>query len=82
MREYKDTQAKELCRIICNGCGKTIEVKDEIPEEEVLKVQKVWGYFSGKDGEMDQFDLCEECYDRITGGFKIPLKRTEITEYV
>jgi len=82
MREYKNTEAKEIYRIVCNGCGKTIEVKHGIPAEEVFQVQKEWGYLSGKDGEVDQFDLCEECYDRITSEFKIPLKKTEITEYV
>ena len=31
-----------------------------------------WGYFSEKDGQIHRFDLCEECYDKITAGFIIP----------
>ena len=40
--------------------------------EGVFHGQVQWGYFSQKDGESHSFDLCEECYDRLTGGFQIP----------
>lgn len=33
----------------------------------------LWGYFSNKDTEHHEFDLCEACYDRITADFVIPL---------
>ena len=82
MREYKNTEAKVLSRVICNGCGKAIEVKRGMPVEEVFQVRHVWGYFSGKDGEVDQFDLCEECYDRMTAQFVVPLKKTDVMEMV
>lgn len=82
MREYKDTEAKKLSRLICNGCGKIIPVKQGLPESEVFQVCQKWGYFSEKDGEIDLFDLCEECYDRITAGFVIPPEKAEVTEYL
>ena len=37
-------------------------------------VDKRWGYFSDKDNRMDHFDLCEACYDELTGSFKIKLE--------
>ena len=46
MREYETQETKVLNKIICNKCGKEISVKEHIPEEDVLSVQKRWGYFS------------------------------------
>lgn len=82
MREYKKQETKALERIICNGCGKIIAVKNGMPMEGVLQVQQVWEYMSGKDGEVDSFDLCEECYDRMTEQFRIPPTKTEVIELV
>lgn len=82
MREYKNEEVKTLKRIICNGCGRIIAVKHGMPMEGVLQVQQVWEYMSGKDGEVDSFDLCEECYDRMTEQFQIPPTKTEVIELV
>ena len=51
--------------IRCNACGKEQAVSTEGIQEEFLKIQKTWGYFSEKDGEVHRFSLCEACYDRI-----------------
>lgn len=75
MRQYK-TQIKETTeveKIICNKCGKEISVYRGVPSEDVLEVEKRWGYFSGKDNRVDRFDLCEECYDELIESFKIKL---------
>ena len=72
MREYKKEETKALERIICNGCGKVIAVKHGMPMEGVLQVRKAWEYMSGKDGQVDSFDLCEECYDSVLAEFAIP----------
>ena len=50
--------------------------------EGVFQVRQVWDYMSGKDGEVDNFDLCEECYDKMTAQFEIPLKKTDVIEYL
>ena len=78
----KKQETKTLERIICNGCGKIIAVKHGMPMEGVLQVQQVWEYMSGKDGEVDSFDLCEECYDRMTEQFRIPPTKAEVIELV
>ena len=53
-----------------------------MPMEGVLEVRQVWEYMSGKDGRMDSFDLCEECYDRMTEQFQIPPATTEVVELI
>ena len=52
----------------CNRCGK------EMVAEDVLSVEKRWGYFSNKDNEVHHFNLCEKCYDEIIATFQIPVE--------
>ena len=80
MHQYQLKKTKEISKIICNQCGREISVINGRPEEEVLCVEYTWGYFSGKDGESCSFDLCEECYDRITASFAVPPKISEDME--
>lgn len=75
MRQYKIQEKKEVEKIICNKCGKEILVKNGVSEEDVLSVQKRWGYFSKKDNDVHEFDLCEECYDKWIATFLIPIER-------
>ena len=82
MREYKKEETKASEHIICNGCGKVIAVKHGMPMEGVLRVRQVWEYMSGKDGQVDSFDLCEKCYDRMTKQFRIPPATSEVIEFV
>ena len=74
MRQYKMQETKEVYKIICNKCGKEIFVKNRIAAEEVLAVEKRWGYFSNKDNEIHEFDLCESCYDEFVKTFVISVK--------
>ncbi|MBS6194330.1 MAG: hypothetical protein KH828_01935 [Clostridiales bacterium] len=77
MRKYDQDK---LIKIICNKCGKELPAEQEIVKEGVCTLEADWGYFSDKDGEHHEFDLCEECYDIWVNGFKIPVKVTERTE--
>ncbi len=72
MRKYRIQETEEVTKIICNKCGKEIAVENGIAREDVLSVEKRWGYFSGKDNEVHRFDLCESCYDEIVVAFQIP----------
>lgn len=77
MRQYS-TEIKEIKKvekIICNKCGKVIPVTEGIPQEDVLEVEKRWGYHSGKDNQVDCFDLCEDCYDELVDSFLIKLEK-------
>ena len=75
MRQYKMQEKKEVEKIICNKCGKEILVNNGVAEGDVLSVQKRWGYFSNKDNDVHEFDLCEECYDKWTATFVIPIEQ-------
>ena len=75
MRQYKMQEKKEVEKIICNKCGKEILVENGVAEADVLSVQKRWGYFSNKDNDVHEFDLCEECYDKWIETFAIPIER-------
>ncbi len=76
MRQYNTSlkETNELEKIICNKCGKEILVLRGVPQEDVLQVEKRWGYFSDKDNCVDQFDLCEECYDEFVKDFRIKIR--------
>ena len=63
--------------IYCNRCGRQLKGTDGTPVEEGLHVEKSWGYFSGKDGEIHSFDLCESCYDLLVQDFQIPPEKKE-----
>ena len=75
MRQYHTTvkETKEIGKIICNRCGRSIPVIQGVPREDVLEVSKRWGYFSEKDNRLDEFDLCEQCYVEIISEFKIKI---------
>ena len=82
MKIYRDTEKKQLKQVICNCCGKTLKLNEQMLLEGVCTVRISWGYFSGKDGETHSFDLCEACYDRITGEFAVPVEKKEELELV
>lgn len=63
----------------CNMCGKKIK-ESGLDREDTLVIEKKWGYFSKKDGEIHKIRLCEECYDRWITSLKIPPERKENTE--
>lgn len=68
MRQYKKEETEVVEKYICNRCGK------EMMQEDVLSVEKRWGYFSNKDNEVHRFELCEQCYDEIVSSFQIPIE--------
>ena len=66
--------------VVCNCCGKKLVVKEGMIREGVLTINHAWDFFSEKDGEVHHMDLCEECYDEIISGFRIPVDVEEQTE--
>lgn len=89
MRCYAGEQNKEVLvekakidKMKCNVCGKEIKVENGIIEEGVLSADKVWGYFSEKDGQIHSFDICEDCYDKWIKTFKIPVEIEQAKELI
>ncbi|MGN0399689.1 MAG: hypothetical protein ACI4EO_06140 [Blautia sp.] len=75
MRKYTNQKNSELTEIYCNRCGKKIRLEDGRIEEGIFHGKVTWGYFSGKDMERHEFDLCEDCYDAVVHEFQIPVDR-------
>lgn len=80
MRFYKDKEKKILEKVFCNCCGRALMMTEGKVTEGVLHVCKDWGYFSEKDMLCHEFDLCEQCYDKITAEFSLPVSEREILE--
>jgi len=67
-------------KLICNGCGRVLEQRGGVCQEDFVEIRKQWGYFSHKDLEKHRLLLCEECYDRLVRQLCIPPEVTEDTE--
>lgn len=80
MRIYKDERQTELTEAVCNACGKKLALDNGIVKEGCFTVDAAFGYFSEKDGMRHQFDLCEECYDKMIAKFRIPVTEKEVKE--
>jgi hypothetical protein len=84
MKKFTEIEQKveELSQVVCNKCGETCFVKtnseDFDPNDyktEYLEVDISWGYFSKKDGESHEWEICEKCYDKFVKSFKVPPKK-------
>ena len=75
MRQYRVKETKEINKIICNKCGREIAAVNGRLTEDVLSVDKRWGYFSEKDKQVDSIDLCEKCYDEFVATFLLPVRK-------
>lgn len=61
-------------RRVCNCCGRVLK------QEEYVRIEQRWGYFSKKDGTIQKGIICEECFERIAEQFAIPLEEEMVTE--
>ena len=73
-------QNGKLTGAACNCCGKIVLQENGVLKEDFDSFKKEQGYFSKKDGTVHSFDLCEACYDRLTGDFRIPVAEEKKTE--
>lgn len=80
MQRYREQGSRELIELRCNCCGSSLRVEQGIVKEGCVHFRVPFGFFSQKDGQTQEFDLCEACYDKITAGFVIPATTTERTE--
>lgn len=73
MRRIKKviSEKDEIYDIVCNMCGESIVKSSSGNFFDHLSITKEWGYLSNKDGQVHQFDLCEDCYNDFIYKFKI-----------
>lgn len=69
-------------QVYCNVCGKELKMERGILKEGVFVANQEWGYFSDKDTEIHQFDVCEPCYDKLVNSFVIPVTIKKKREYL
>ena len=65
-------EKNQLIEIVCNKCGKKTKVENGLLKEEWVHIQNVFGFFSKRDGEISQVDLCEACYEKFCADLLIP----------
>lgn len=73
------TERQKIISITCNKCGIIIQPKNETDYSWPDKIQSFkiyWGYGSGHDEEIWEFDLCENCLEQLAKSFKIPLENS------
>lgn len=68
-------------QIVCNCCGKALRQKGDLIMEDYLHLKKEWGYFSEKDGKVQEAHICEACYDDWVWTFVIAPGEQEKLEY-
>lgn len=74
MERRKEDERMENAKQCCNACGKQLKFENGILKEDVFEVTKEWGYFSKKDLEVHQFNICENCYNKMIAQFAIPIR--------
>lgn len=80
MRKYEDEQVGKLIKVVCNQCRKELRVENGYLKEGCFHGDVTFGYFSHKDGTRQQFDLCEECYDRMIEQFAVQVEECPTNE--
>lgn len=50
MRKFSEQESRELLYIICNCCGRKITAKNGIVEEECVRLEVPFGFFSKRTG--------------------------------
>lgn len=74
MRKYENGKEGKLLQVVCNCCQKELKLENGYLKEGCFTVDYIFGYFSRKDGTRQQFDLCEDCYDKMAASFGIPVE--------
>lgn len=79
MRKVKKEE-NLLLQVVCNSCGKELVVKNGMLMEGCFHGVADFGYFSKKDLTVEEFDLCEDCYEKMTSQFRVPVSSEECRE--
>lgn len=73
MKHYKKVVVKEIHSIpvktICNCCGKKHKIVDNYFTGNITPVQIEFSYGSRFDGVKVDFDICDDCIQRIVSDF-------------
>lgn len=67
MKTYIEVTRKIEHQIYCDVCG---DCCTKEYESEYATLEALWGYFSKKDGDRFDIQLCEKCFDEIIDWMK------------
>ncbi len=76
----QNQETQKLEKVICNKCGREMEVENGILMEGCFHSDWMFGYFSKRDREKHAFDLCEDCYEKMVEGFTVAPEIITVTE--
>ena len=69
--KIKETRPAEvIVEIICDGCGESCTKDKEKGSHEYGTLAARWGYYSKRDGEKYDFQLCEFCFFKVLAFLK------------
>ena len=80
MRRYENEPERKLIKVVCNQCQRELKVENGYLKEGCFHADVSFGYFSHKDGTRQQFDLCEECFDKLAAQLAIPVEESQNNE--
>ena len=66
MRKYKKKLKDELYDIVCDICGKTCIIEQDVTMAEFATLEAIWGYYSRKDETRYSCEMCEDCFDKVS----------------
>ena len=69
MEIRKLVEIEQVVGITCDICNKNCQ-NDPIYTAEYATLHASWGYGSSRDGDQDQCDICESCYDKVIAFIK------------
>ena len=84
----KEIEPEKVVKVVCDICGKTcldhtdIVGGESIIDGEYAELTVQWGYYSHKDGETHECQMCEECYDKVRGFIEGLGGKIKVTTYL
>lgn len=73
MRKYRKALKDELEDIVCDICGGSCltdcskAMGGGSSAAEYATLEGIWGYCSGRDGERYTCEMCEACFEKVSG---------------
>ena len=73
--------------LLCQRCRSGVTKKGRMEDEDKRPGDhrgrgSVFPLLQQKDGEWQEFDICEACYDDWVKNFEVPVKTKEVTELI
>jgi hypothetical protein len=69
-KEIKVHDVQVTTDILCNKCGKSVCLDSQLNWMEGCEISPNFEYGSNKDGLIQNFHICDDCYDEFIGTFK------------